>query len=342
MLAILAGCSGSAPSVFGPPTASGTLASATASRAVTPRLAVQLFSRTIPSHDAPVVHLNRSSSWIEPDVKKQELLYASDIDSGTVDIYNYNDPKKIVGQLTGFNFPYGECSDKAGHVFVADFGGEDIVEYKHGGTRPMQTLSDSGQYPIGCAVDPTTGNLAVSNFDRGIAVYQNASGTPKTYTNSNFTYYWPPGYDSTGNIYVEGQNAAGSFVFAELPAGDDIFLNISLDFTMFFPGGVMYDGSYMALTDQEYGDYPLTGIDEVNIEGTEGVGVRGIELVDNCSPSGYTQIAQPWIQDGLVVGGNLDCPSRFDYWNYTNGGYPVKTIAQGIAPGAAEGQTVSK
>ena len=70
-------------------------------------------------------------------------------------------------QLSDSNSPYGECVDKAGDVFVADFGGNTgtpaILEYAHGGTKPIATLSDPGYYPESCSIDPTTGNLAVTN-----------------------------------------------------------------------------------------------------------------------------------------------------------------------------------
>lgn len=334
--AVLGGCDGTSLTPFVPPAASGT-------RLTAPQ-AAQLFARTIPSHLVPAIHPNRKPSWIVPGAKKEELLYASDVYSGTVDVYNYGDPIKVVGRMTGFDFPYGECSDKSGHVFVVDLGAQDIVEYKHGTAKPMRTLSDPSGYPIGCSVDPTTGNLAVSNFDDsgGVVVYQNASGQPTAYSDPEIVEYWSPGYDNEGNLYVEGQNASGSFEFAVLFAGNDTFFDISIDATMFFPGGVMFDGKYMALTDQKYGGYPLTGINEVNLEGSKGIVVRGTQLVDTCASNHYTQVPQPWIEKSLVVGGNLDCQSRFDYWNYMNGGLPVKSITPSIAPVLGYGQTVSR
>lgn len=103
----------------------------------------------------------------------------------------------------------------------------------------------------------------------------------------------------------------------------------------------MYDGTNMALTDQNYTGEPITGIYGVRIEGANAIALTAVGLVDNCNIS-YTNVPQPWIEKGLVVGGNLDCSSRFDYWSYTNGGYPLKSISPSIAPGAAYGQTVSK
>ncbi|MGB8907569.1 MAG: hypothetical protein WCC84_02345 [Candidatus Cybelea sp.] len=57
----------------------------------------------------------------------------------------------------------------------------------HGGGRPIATLEDRGQAPFGCAVGPTSGDLAVSNFesDSGgpgrISIYKNAKVKPATY-----------------------------------------------------------------------------------------------------------------------------------------------------------------
>jgi hypothetical protein len=43
------------------------------------------------------------------------------------------------------------CCRKRRDVFV--FSGYGLVEYAHGGTKPLRTLH-SGDIPLGCAVDP--------------------------------------------------------------------------------------------------------------------------------------------------------------------------------------------
>jgi hypothetical protein len=137
---------------------------------------------------------DRGRSWMAPDTKKRDLLYVSDsFPYGSNDVYVYSYPKgKLKGTLTGFNEPSGQCVDKAGDVFIANFGASQILEYAHGGTSPIKTLSDPDYYPLGCSVDPTTGNLAVTNrlstsFTAGdVAIYADASGTPTSYTAPNF------------------------------------------------------------------------------------------------------------------------------------------------------------
>src|SRR5580704_9380706 len=89
------------------------------------------------------------------------LLYISSPSNGNVYFLTY--PKgKLVGTLTGFQEPFGLCSDTAGNVFIPDSEAGDVVEYAHGGTSPIVTLNDVGYLPADCSVDPLTGNLAVA------------------------------------------------------------------------------------------------------------------------------------------------------------------------------------
>src|ERR1700722_2239249 len=102
-------------------------------------------------------------SWMKPSAKGKSLVYVSSVLSNDVYVYSYS-TQQLVGTLTGFTTPYGLCSDKKGNVWIVNDGASQLVEYAHGGTSPLATLSDSGEYPEGCAVDPQTGNLAVTNF----------------------------------------------------------------------------------------------------------------------------------------------------------------------------------
>src|SRR5579863_6185791 len=100
---------------------------------------------------AMTTHRDRGNSWMAPDAGNQDLLYISDL--STYDVYVYSYPKgKLEGRLTGFGGPEGECVDKTGHVFIANFSASNILEYAHGGASPVATLSDPGYYPVGCSV----------------------------------------------------------------------------------------------------------------------------------------------------------------------------------------------
>jgi hypothetical protein len=65
--------------------------------------------------------------------------------------------------LTGFNDPLGECIDKAGDVWIVNALAGQILEYAHGGTSPIATLSDSLYMAGFCSVSARTGDLAVAS-----------------------------------------------------------------------------------------------------------------------------------------------------------------------------------
>ena len=60
-----------------------------------------------------------------------------------------------------------------------------VLKYKHGGTKPIETLSDN-QFPVACAVDESTGDLAVvgqpnpaKNYNGEAAIYPGGQGSQR-------------------------------------------------------------------------------------------------------------------------------------------------------------------
>jgi hypothetical protein len=302
----------------------------------------------------PVKHPNRRASWIRPDAGKQWLLYVSDGSTGTIDIYNYRARAgKLYGQITGLSFPYGQCTDRAGNVYVVDNNTSKIYEYAHGGTRAIATANDDYGFPIGCSVDPTTGNVAVSNFDGpgsgagGMVVFSGGlNGSQTNYTDGNLERFFPPGYDPHGNLFVQATAYSGTHEFAELSAGKKKFTLLN-GLTVGFPGSVAWDGSYLAVTDQNYQYAYTTMMYRITVSGTNVTIVRATQLTDDCYPHANWMVAvQPFVsgttgKQNAVVAGNLNCPNRFGFWNYTNGGLPKRTLPTSIAPASPYGQSVS-
>jgi hypothetical protein len=150
----------------------------------------------------------RGHSWMLPEAKSDSLLYISNTDSGTVSVYSYHS-HQLVGTLTGFTHPEGQCVDAPGDVWITD--GANLVEYAHGGSLPMKTLRvRSGAGALGCSVAPD-GDLAVSTplhteVPWAILVYKSARGLPSAYTNHECEILGSPGYDNHGNLYVEGSH----------------------------------------------------------------------------------------------------------------------------------------
>jgi hypothetical protein len=302
----------------------------------------------------PARHPNHARSWMRPDAGKQWLLYVSDGSSGTIDVYNYRVKSgKLYGQITGLSFPYGQCVDRHGNVYVVDNATAKIYEYAHGGTTPIATADDAYGYPIGCAVDHASGNVAVANFDSlasgagGVDVFTGGLGGSQTnYTDANLYHLWPPGYDRSGNLFVQATDYSGYTKFAELPAGASNFILLT-GLTIAFPGAVSWDGSYITVTDQDYQYAYTTMIYRVTVSGSNATIVRSTHLTDDCYPGANFMVAvQPFIggttrKRNAVAAGNLNCPSRQDFFNYTNGGDPKRTLPEAIAPNDPYGQSIS-
>lgn len=279
-------------------------------------------------------HPGHGRSWMARNAKSGDLLYVSD--QGPMNVYVFSYPRgMLVGTLTGFNEPAGECSDKSGNVYIVNAFGQDILEYAHGGTSPIRTAYETGWFPSGCSVDPTTGNLAVTTYCSGISPGCTGSGTIFIYTakgrkrtGSGLSNYYFCGYDNKGNLFWDGVNASG-FAFAELPAGASKSTNITLNQSIGHPGNVQWDGTYVAV-----GDSSTNKIYQFSISGTHGTKVGATRL------GGATFVGQFWIQGAQVVGPN-DVGSNVGnvkFWNYPAGGSSIKTIMGLKKP---EGVTVS-
>jgi hypothetical protein len=142
---------------------------------------------------------NSVASWVKPAAKADELLYVSDYNLNEVFVLSYS-TGQLVGTLSGFNQPGGLCTDRSGDVFVTD--GDRIVEYAHGASQPTTTFTYSGGAATSCSVDPKTGNLAVTNFEKpNIAVFRSGSQTP-TVVPISFYAANAVSYDDKGNLFV--------------------------------------------------------------------------------------------------------------------------------------------
>jgi hypothetical protein len=279
---------------------------------------------------------------MDADAKKWDLLYVSNsygTTGATVAVYRYW-KRKPVGVLTGFKQPFGECVDAAGNVYVTDYGARKIFEFKHGGTSPVKVISEAWS-PMGCAVDPTTGNLAVANIgsDNGgsLAIYQHAKGKPTIYT-SPLGNYASCAYDDHGNLLTtngyDGSNQYGSS-FAWLAKGSDSLTPITISGGTSTYGesfndvhGIAWDGKYWVIN---------------------GVGINELSRVTIAHLGGHvagtTFIYGPHGQMGPVAIYNTSRRSQGTqavgtvayvypevlYWRYPSGGQPVAEITNGFS-----------
>jgi hypothetical protein len=277
-----------------------------------------------------------------PNAKHGALLYIADAVSADVYVYRLPD-LKLSGTLTGFSFPGGECSDARGNVWITDTStgtstsASRIVEYGHAGTSPISILSDPNAYAANCSVDPSSGDLAVTNFftvsggQGSVAIYQGASGSPVLYQDSNMYYVYFGGYDNAGNLYVDGMSSSGAFVFAELRKGSSAFTNITLNAPITFPGSIQWDGRHMTTTPQAPTDNAIYRLKVLGSTGSV-IGKTRLKL-SSCA------LSQAWIAGARVASSCFDSSaSSVDVWRYPSGGRPVES-----APGSKEptGTTIS-
>jgi hypothetical protein len=294
------------------------------------------------------IHADHSGSWMVPEAKKDDLLYVSSARG----VYVFSYPQgKSVGSLSGFGYPFGLCSDKKGDVFIVDEQAQDIVVYAHGGTSPIRTLSDAGNYPNGCAVDPTTGNLAVAGgitqHEGTIAIYPGASGSPTVYQSPYFSVFWYCTYDGHGNLFATTDEGNDGFL-VELPKNSGTINDIYVNENFGDEGSVQWDGKYLALADpcgtacRQEG--PAT-IYQVQVSGSSATVVNTIELYvgkgkKNLNADGL----EFWIQGQTIVYEEAVHTERHiedenvGLWHYPAGGLVTKTITV-LSP---FGVTVSK
>jgi hypothetical protein len=255
-----------------------------------------------PATPAIATRAERGKSWMLPEAKSEDLLYiAAGPVNGAVYVYTY--PKgRFVGTLTGFLEPFGECSDSAGDVFVVAYANTSmnsttIYEFAHGGTSPIAMLSDP-VVAFGCAVDPTTGNLAASGD--GVAIYQRAKGNPTMYYSSEFGFYHC-GYDDKGNLYLSGTNRhyGNQAELFRLASGSSEFEQINLNEKLYaynlWPA-VQWDGKHMTISSNP--DRRPLLIYRLHISGSSATVVGTTEV---SSSKNYYQ-GQTWIQGRTIIG----------------------------------------
>lgn len=270
---------------------------------------------------APAAPRMIMQSKITPIAASGDLLYVSNV--RTVAIYSYPHGA-LVGTLKGFYSAQGECVDKKGDVFITNLGTNEIFEYAHGSKTRMKTLAGEGG-PTGCSVDPLTGNLAVSNLTGGsLAVYKNAAGKPKLYKTSALKEdYWCT-YDGKGNVFVDGEDASSAFALAELATGSKSLVQIKLNQSIGFPGGVEWDGKHVAVGDQD-----TSVIYQFVIAHRRGTRVGRTAL-----GSGAMDLKQFWIQGETLIAPNVNSKShgRGDvlFFDYPAGGRATKKIVAGL------------
>jgi len=258
---------------------------------------------------------------VKPDrhhEKKGLYQYVSDFYNSELLEFDY--PKgdsSIGGILSGAEG--SECGDALYGAAKRDFwvvasGADGIDEFALGGTGPIKMLSESAGEAAGCAMDPSTGDLAVTILGTGdVVVFAGATGSGTTVADGLDSTYFD-GYDNKGDLFVDGITESDTYGVVEMASGSSSFKPVTLSNTIEFPGGMQWDGKYITLDDQEahviYG-YACSG--------------TSCTLKRTVSLSGSSDCVQTWIGKGDVF-----CPDAgndtVEVYKYPAGGSPIATL----------------
>ncbi len=259
-----------------------------------------------------------------------DLLYAAS--PSTLFVFTYPKPRHV-SEITLPELGDGQvCSDASGNVFApVGSSTKEIVEYAHGGSQPIKILSSPARSnPYACAVDPATGDLAVTNDNfapRGsVEIYKNGSGTPQTYHLRGFTPYFCA-YDNHSDLFVTG---IGKYTLAVLRNGSSQFTRIALKFGL--SDGIQWDGSYITLS-RPHKD----AIYRVKVQGNKGH-IAGITQLTGAKDG--TDLYQFWIQGSELIRPSGKYNTQVGLWHYPAGGAPIRLIVHFPRNGVA-GATVS-
>jgi hypothetical protein len=266
------------------------------------------------------------------------LLYLAaspNLPNGTGYVYTYPQGH-LVGTLTGFAQPFGECGDSAGNIFVVAYANGSITsstiyEYAHGGTTPIAEFSDPNA-AFGCAVDPTTGNLAAVGGG-SIVIFTTLTPARRDLVVHDYGYgFHFCGYDNRGNLYISATDVShqDQADLVRVAKGSDKVEQISLDTTLYdgsqwFPS-VQWDGKHVTVTSNPAagtGGSPIQ-LYRLAINGTTAkvIGTTTLESFTN-EYSGQT-----WIQGKTVIGASYLKKGYQSalFWSYPKGGEALRTI----------------
>lgn len=265
----------------------------------------------VPGGEAAAV---RTSWMLSRAAKSSNLLYVSN--ASNVAVYSYNDGTGIqqVGELTGFLSPKGLCADKAGNVWVADYGARAMYEYAHGGTSPIRTIQHHTGFPDACAIDPTSDDLAVSwehpnaKFEiyADVYVYPNERGPGKIYNRAGgfFSSIYFLTYDAGGELFADASPCYDSGCYYHggppglfvLPARFKGFQQITIDgATLYQPSAVVWVNPALLLVDRNFENGGRSGAYKLLATKAKATVVGSLSLTDTEQSYGVT------VRAGLVI-----------------------------------------
>lgn len=243
-----------------------------------------------------------------------DLLYVSNQGGPNMLVFSYPEGR-LFGQLRVAHYPFGLCVDGSQNVWIAgetDLDTFNVSEYAHGTTHRKASVRDKTGAAIGCAIDPTTGDLAVVNQTNAssrqgnITVHSFADKSDKVYTNPKLYYYRGATYDGAGNLFAAGIDDSSAPVLAELPHNSGKFVTLKMNAKIYDISGVLWDGKYVVVGSAGYAVlYRFT------ISGSRAVFYDKVSLPGEAGTT-------PSIVGARAIGGDFEW--NLFYWRYPDGG----------------------
>lgn len=211
----------------------------------------------------------------------------------------------------------GDCSGTSGNVYLIY--NLSVYVYAHGATTPGQSLTLPAQ-GLSCAVDPSSGNLAVTlQTENDVAVFTEPYDQPTLYSVPNLPFYC--GYDNAGNLFVDYYTGFPypHVGLSQMPAGGNAFSTLTLSPVSYdSPGAIQWDGEYLTVSTGLGELRPAKAtIDRVTISDSTATVVSTTTLTTKKS-SGYpliyqNQVIMPYVLHHLRQ-------RTLGVWSYPQGG----------------------
>lgn len=251
--------------------------------------------------------------------QQHDLLYVSAFNGP---LYMFTYPQgKLIGQVTTNFGGAGICSDKQGNVYVDTPTAYTVYVFAHAGLFPIYELDESseGALPYGCAVNRRTGDLAVTNLNGFVSVYNGARGTPRPYSLPGFYEAFFCAYDDKGDLFATGDDNTGRFTLAELPAGSGSAKAITVDASIAIGYAIAWNGKDLVL--QSAAVSGSATLLRIKVKGSSGtvVGTTTLAAPVNSYPAQFVIDGHALVEPDS---GNADV----GFWAYPAGGSPTKTL----------------
>jgi len=250
---------------------------------------------------------------------------------GTVYAFDYKAGKQL-GQLAappeGWFYVQGACADDKGNAYFANILASTIDEYTHDGAY-VETLADTGQNPLSCAYDRTTGDLAVANEGTGsglggVSIFKGGVFQNTYYPPNIATVYFLGYQGATGVLWLDGYSASGVFQYDKFVNGTFTPVPIqgaSIDRA----GDVQWSAKTHAMN--------VTSLDQSSTPTIYQVSPTGhvVGKTVLSAPSGLGEVAAFVIKGPSIVISN-DVLNVVSLYAYPSGGQPILQYASFTTP----------